>query len=188
LLLGVACFIAAAPSHAQPVVIEANSWTAALERIACLHATKTPDGNWLISGTFHINGEYFSDPTISNAAFAELFRRKCATGGGGSSDTNISRSGAQTGTYATEYGPSFLDSVDAVNVVSHTGGRGSSAGVGSSTTSMFSGTTIPPSVVSQIEPAVAVPAPITGAGLPGLIAACGALIVFARTRCKKVAG
>ena len=188
LLLGVICFVASVPSHAQPVVIEANNWAAALERISCLRATKTPDGNWLISGTFLINGEYFSDPKIRDAAFAELFRRKCATGGGGSSNTNTSRSGAQTGTNATDYGPSFHGSVDAVGFVSHTGGGGSSAGVGSPTTSMFSGTTIPPSVVSQIEPAVAVPAPITGAGLPGLIAACGALIVFARTRRKTVAG
>lgn len=188
LLLGVICLVASVPSHAQPVVIEASSWVAALERISCLRVTKTPDGNWLISGTFFINGEHFSDPTIRDAAFAELFRRKCATGGGGSSDTNISRSGAQTGTNATDYGPSFHGSVDAVGFDSHTGGGGSNAGIGSSTTSMFSETTIPPSVVSQIEPAVAVPSPITGAGLPGLIAACGALIIFARTRCKKIAG
>jgi hypothetical protein len=187
LLLGVACFIAAVPSHAQPVIIEANSWGALAERLPCLRATKTPDDNWLVSGTFLINGQYFYDPTISDHAFAEHFRRKCATEGGGSSGTNTSRSGQNN--KEADYAPSSRSNFDADGFVSQTGGGGASTGAGSSaTTSMFSGTTTPPSGVSQIDAAVAVPSPAVGAGLPGLIAACGALVVFARIRRKKVTG
>ena len=182
LLLGVACFVAAIPLHAQPLVIEANSWVVALERISCLRAKQTADGNWLVSGTFLINGEYFSNPTIKDGAFAEIFRRKCATGGGGggSSDTNMYRAGGQVSTQTTDYGQALHG---------HTGGGGSGAGGGpSATPSMSSGTNIPPSDVRPIGAAVAVPSPIAGAGLPGLIAACGALVAFARIRRKKIIG
>jgi hypothetical protein len=38
-----------------------------------------------------------------------------------------------------------------------------------------------------LEPAAAVPAPLAGAGIPGLIAACGMLIGFAKRRRKQLA-
>src|SRR5215208_3911615 len=72
--LGVIYFVAGATCHAAPFLIESHSWKAALERVPCLRATRTPEGYWLFSGTFIINGEHFSDPTIRDAAFIEFFR------------------------------------------------------------------------------------------------------------------
>ena len=187
--LGVIYFVAGAACHAAPVIIESHSWKAALERVPCLRATRTPEGYWLVSGTFIINGEHFSDPTIRDAAFIEFFRTKCATGAAGSSDANTSRSGGQASTGGIDHGPSDRGSFEGGHFNSNTGGSGAGTGGGlSANTPMFSGTNIPPTYISHIEATVAVPSPMAGAGFPGLIAACGALVVFARIRRKKVMG
>src|SRR6478736_6375170 len=103
--LGIIYFVAGTAGHAAPPIIESHSWKAALERVPCLRATRTPEGYWLVSGIFIINGEHFSDPIIRDAAFIELFKTKCATGAAGSSDANTSGSGAQASTGGIDHGP-----------------------------------------------------------------------------------
>ena len=170
--LGVIYFVAGAACHAAPVIIESHSWKAALERVPCLRATRTPEGYWLVSGAFIINGEHFSDPTIRDAAFIEFFRTKCATGAAGSSDANTSLSGGQASTGGIDRGPSDRGSFEAGRFNSNTGASGEGTGAGLSANTP--GTNIPPTYISHIE-ATAAPSPMAGAGFPGLIAACGAL-------------
>lgn len=159
--LGVIYFVAGTACHAAPVIIKSNSWKAALERVPCLRATRTPTGYWLVSGTFIINGEHFSDPTIRDAEFIELFKTKCATGAAGSSDANTSRSGGQASTGEIDHGPSDRGSFEGGHFNSNTGGSGAGTGGGlSANTPMFTGTNIPPTYISHIEATVAVPSPM----------------------------
>jgi hypothetical protein len=186
--LGVIYFVASAACHAAPLIIESHSWKVALERVPCLRATRTSEGYWLVSGTFIINGEHFSDPTIRDAAFIELFRTKCATGAAGSSDAHTSGSGGQAST-GGDHGPSGRGSFEGAPFNSNSGGSGAGTGEGlSANTPMFSGTNIPPTYISDIQATVAVPFPTAGAGFPGLVAACGALALFSRIRRKKPMG
>jgi hypothetical protein len=187
--LGVISFVAGAACHAASPTIESHSWKAALERVPCLRATRTPEGYWLVSGIFIINGEHFSDPIIRDAAFIGLFKTKCATGAAGSSDANTSGSGGQASTGGIDHGPSGRGSFEGGHFNSNNGGSVAGTGGGlSANTPMFSGTNIAPTYIGDIEATVAVPFPMAGAGFPGLIAACGALAIFARIRRKKVMG